>query len=1266
MGKSIFAFLLSFAIGIQPFALYPLPAYAEDKAVETPDAPTELQTLLIKIRETKANYERHKIYGDTPGSKPELVPSASQITALDQEVQTFKEKLFSEISDTLSNPSIIANRDPKKFPREWSDLMLFYTMASELENLLSITGSAPNPASWEKKYAFEVPLDKIYLAAFIQHIGFYNRAMDLSKANRFDFFVRLHDRNKESSIYKFTLNPLLAVAMAENVIAAKADKTQMLRLAQMVAADQLYTSQVIAHNFIQKDYSPLPELNPVLKAKFPILEWRRRGYKIVGDLEDQRTMIHELAEKKVAALVEKLNNEQRFLMNLETMKKILTVIDPDAAAGPDEKIQEFVDGIVKDEKERPMIQTLQSILYSTKFDPADSKSFWRHYIKDAIAQAKVAVATEMMLNVPGRSEVEREKVRKILQVRAYEFATQDLNNFEVDKILKYIKDAPTLYAERRFNFQKTLWQASREMENELAVENANVDLTIIADPDFVEALNSSINKVETKYQVSTDPLNGLTDATFTHTTSTNIRPLTFQWLQKTFQPNKSYRQLKALYIQLLNESLSEFNSGQPDPNDAFGTVFGPSSSALQKWVMAGTYNSKAVSIDENNPLNFLAINLKNIAPRERKQELIELIKIAENLGFFTKNLPANPKVRDLAWDADWKKAYLAVKRKRTIAQNPILAMKMNDTEKESMWASVAYFGPRLLGFYKDGQTFAEQLAPLYTNGTEKPDDRADQLVSDYLAKLQDLIQKNLDYLANVETVEQKAQWNSPTTWRNAFFDNPKPEFTPEFKKIISYSFILVSKLSEYTRFQKLYVRMLDEFAEGDVYGKAYDRLYNYYVTYAFMAVLGFGILKAFTRYVNPFKDTRAFEFLKAVETEALTPILGPNLKYFSLAAIIWMVVEASGNAYDTFYLARGLRNEISDFALSSAIGSGLIDMNAKVKYGDGGYNDARMHWWTTDGLLVLLGGGLLIGYPTYLVTSKVMRARKTTAWLQRIKYLTDEIGMQAPKADGGRIVYLTKGDIDANANATIREVTERFAASEKTASLDPQAIHNKLDLPKKLARIEQARLALHAEMDTLAAEWATYGQKFAHQFRTLEMSPGQWDIILFTQREKDIKEALRIGKISREQYWQLRQNLTELTQFLDGYIKTFKSHPGFKEAIVEKLATSASRLQFDEAGQIIKFDKNAVPEAWKQGIRSVNSQDITRFQKVSDDLLFEFLGSREMNMFIRFNKNYKGVSYAERIKPTIQNKDGSIKETHFYNMLPRSPLQEQFLQGLVK
>ncbi len=1241
MSKSLFIFILSFAIAIQPVAFYPSKAYAQP-AVEA----TKFSTLYKKIVDAKGSFIRNKVFGETPGSNPSLAPSSSYIESLDRELQGEKDALFSSVRKTLANPTLIPNQETDKAPIEWDQLAEFYQAAAEMEHLKALNGTLPDPAAWKQKYEFKVQAQDVVDPFFANTVSLYMNKFRKEDSSKFPLYVKFISNSLEDNYYEFQLNPLLAVGFAEKQMAVASSNDQMMRMAQLTAANQLYENQLMIHSLNRHELNSVPDVPANLREKFPILQWKRDNYILTNEIQDQHALIENLAEKKVGALVEKLAKEDLFFFDKLTVFKILNAVNPtknvDINAA---NIQAVLDDIREFEQSPIFISHLQALLFETSFKLSQAKAFWTQNIKLTITQAKLAVAQGFTLNSEGMSDDIRQKIHAILNERKESYLNETLRALNVTPIVKHVKDEQTYLMELRQDFQRKLWINAKRMESSLLVENDPVDLTVIADKSFIDHLNNNLNKEEIQFKAQPDKGIRADKGIVINP----IQPLTAQWLQTIFQPNQSYGVLKEAYKTTIFDAIKDFkfeNKKAPEGGfDPFGTATEPDIKAIETWLKGSTYNKDAVKLSKN-PLNSIALNLNERAPEARKQELLELIKIGQNLGFFLKHdIGETPKVSQMPWSPAWTKAYHAVIQKRIIVENPLLAMKLSDTEHESAWESVAYSPARLynyvLGKGHEEKSLWQELAPLYTNEMETTDERADALVTTYLNKMQELIIKDLQYVGE-EGAKAEVSWN-PLSWHLIGRNKPY-EFSSQFKKIVARSSILTVKLHQFSHFQSQLLKLQQDLEYDSAESKAYEHVFNYYVMYGFMASILFGVAGQVAKRLNPKKG---FELFQLFEKEALFPVLGPGLKYYNNSALIWMGLDMAGSAVNTFGTQRDLRDRTSDLAFASVNGPGLIDLNMK-NLSDGFYNNVHMKWWTQAA--VLIGIGVVIGgYRPAIngVKYVISRAKgiqtkavavktdelspEMTRWAEKMTRWADNVGFQkTPKADEYH-VGLLKGDIEAMAETSRTQVTAR---SKKIEWANAEVLTANINISAQL---------LEQEVASIAAYWASRGQKFSYQFKSLHIPEGQWDILLLNKRMKEIELALSKKQITREQAWVLKKNLAELQDEFKPFADTMLKIPGIGAAVLERVATATSRIQFSSTGRIMGYEGARLPETWWQQMKTLRD-----FYPNQEHAFFVFMEDfRAMMLNIKWVKD-PGTQLVVPVRQTLYDIESKRKLIEAY------------------
>lgn len=1190
MSKSLFIFILSFAIAIQPVAFYPSQAYAQPAAEAT-----KFSTLLKKIVEAKNNFIRNKVFGETPGANASLVPSTAYIEALDRELQTEKESLFSNVRKTLANPTLIPNRDVDKAPIEWEILAMFYQAATEMENLKALNGVLPSPAIWKQKYEFKVQAQNIVDPFFGMAAGAYMKRLRSEESAKFPFYVKFVSHNIEDNFYEFQLNPLMAVTFAEKQMAVASSNDQMLRMAQLTAASQIYDNQLAIHALNRHDLESIPDVSADLKEKFPILQWKRSDYILFNEIQDQFGLVEDLATKKVGALAEKLRKEQLFFFDKETVFKILHIANPTKNTDINApNIQETLEEIQEFEQSPIFMDHLQALISLTSFKVSQAKEFWTQNIKLTITQAKLAVAESLTLNSARTSAEDRLKIEAVLNERKVTYLNETLRALNVTPIIKYVKDEKTFLSELRHAFQKKLWINAKRMESSLLVENEPVDLTVIADKKFIEYLNENLNKEVVQFKAQ--PTKGI--RADKGVVIDPIQPLTAQWLQTLFQPGQTYGALKETYKQTIFNALKDFkvlDGKAPVASfDPFGTPTEPDVNAIKAWLQNSTYDPNAVKLKQDK-LNSIALDLHARAPQARKQELFELIKIGENLGFFLKhNIGETPKVSQMPWTPEWTKAYHAVIKQRIIVENPLLALKLSDTEHESGWASAAFTIPRyLFGHENKEKSLWQELAPLYTNEMEETDERADALVTIYLNKMQDIITKDLLFVGE-EGAKAQVSLVNPWSWRLIGREKPY-EFSSQFKKIIARSSILTVKLHKYSHFQSHLLKLQQDMEYDSAEAKAYEHVFNYYVMYGFMASILFSVAGQIAKHASQ----KGLALFQMFEKEALAPVLGPNLKYYNNTALIWLGLDLAGSGIDTFGAQKNLRDRTSDMAFSSAMGPGLIDMNMK-NLSDGLYNNAQLKWWTQVGLLIVVGGAIALGMYSIPRITKWVSNRKTTTefvelkpWADKVTRWADNVGFQKDLKTGELQVGLLKGDIEAMADASRAQISIRMGKAKE----------NPAHIEAMIANVNMSAQQLEMEASRAAQMWLEIGQKqYTYQFKSLRMEPGQWDIVLLNQRAKDIELALQRKQISREQAWVLKQNLSELQNAFGSYAEAMLNIPGVGPALLERIASTTSKVQFDSTGRVIGYNGKRMPEIWWQQVKALQ-----KHYPKEDDAFFHML-----------------------------------------------------------
>lgn len=1165
MSKSILVFILSLTIALQPLAFYPSNAYAQ-----TAEPVNSFSTLIKKIQDAKNNFVRNKVYGDTPGSNPNLVPSTSTIEALDRELQNEKMEFFSNLRKTLANPTLITNRDAEKAPVEWTELVFFYAAAAEIEHLKALNGTLPNPAVWKQKYEFKVQAQDIVDPFFTVAIGAYMHELKAEKSEKYPVYIKFISNNLNDSFYEFQLNPLLATSFAEKQMAVASGDEPMLRMAQLTAANQLYDNQILIHSLNRHDLDSIPDLPAQLKEKFPLLKWKRDNSVLINSIQDQRAMMSDLAEKKIGPFAEKLTKEKLFFFDKPTIHKVLQTINPEKTIDIEAPlIGEVLEEAHEFEQSPLFMISLQTLLLTTDFKPSQSKQFWTQNIKLAITQAKFMLASGYVLNRP-MNDAYRESLRTIIEERKHIYLNETLQALNINPIIKQVKDEKTYLSETRHDFQKALWLNAKRVESSLTVENEDIDLTVIADPLFIKYLNENLNKEEIQFKAQ--PTKGI--RADKGVIIDPIQPLTAQWLQTLFQPGQKYGVLKDAYMQTILNAIKDFRvTDKKAPEsyfDQFGTPIDPDLKGVKAWIQNSTYDPNAVKLDQG-PLNSIALNLHAKAPQARKQELIELIKIGENLGFFLKHdLGATPKVSQMPWTPEWMKAYHAVITKRTFVENPLLIMKLSDTQHESAWEAFAYSVPRMFGYKSDEKSLWQELAPLYTNEQEETDEQADVLVSTYLNKMQEIIIKDLHYVSE-EGAKAEVNWMNPLSWHLIGRDKPY-EFSTEFKKIITRSSILTVNLHQYSHFQNNLLKLQQSMEYDSAESKAYERLFNYYVMYGMIATIGLTVLGAVLK-----SSIKGFALFNKFQTEALYPVLGPNLTYYNISAMAWLGLDIAGSGVHLFSTQRSLRDRTNDMTLTSAVGPGLIDTNMKT-LGEGLYNSAQLKWWTEVTVLVVVGTAIVVGMRyiprmmNYLSNSSTRKEIiELQTWSEKMTRWADNVGFQKnPEMGKDLQVGLLKGDIEAMAHASLANVT-KLTKDPKFSWANAEALKANINLSAQL---------LEQEAANIAKMWAEIAKQYVYQFKSLRIEPGQWDIALFNKRAKEIEFALINKQITREQAWILKQNLSELQKAFGPYAEAMLQIDGIGPAILERIASTPSQVKFSNTGQVSGFKGDKMPESW--------------------------------------------------------------------------------------
>lgn len=1207
MGKNLIAFVLSVAIGLQPIVFYSTPTFAQTEKSEQ----DHLLELLKQISSAKWNFMRNKIYGQTPGANPQMVPSNRDIESYERQLLAEKNRFFTNLTKNLENPFLQPNRKTDATPVEFLWVGLFYKAAAELEALKMLNGEFPQPQTWREKYAFRLATGNIANAYMYFAIGeLVERTKNGPSAT---FTVQLKSQDLQNSYFEFNLNPLFAAELVEKQMALQADNESMLRIAQYTAADLLYDSSAMIHILNRHSLSGLPEVPAQLQDKFPLLKWKRQNYILSTSSKDKFAMIEPLAYKKIGALVEKLNKERRLFFDVETALKIFQIKNPgEPIKITDEGVQEAYNNLVSIEQEINFIPLLKSILISTDYNPEQSKEFWSQHIKLAITQAKLASATDTVLNSEADTETIRQAMKTVLLERAETYLSTTLQNLDVPLIIKHVKDENTYLKEKRTEFQKKLWLSAKRIESSLVVENDPIDLTVIADNQFIAHLNATINKPTTAAPIKDKKAKAPAVAP--------IRPNTVQWLQTIFQPQATYGVIRENYKKAIFDAFKDFraveNSTETPLDEKPKTI-----AEVKEWLKKSQYNINSVRLHQDAD-NFLALNLQQRAPEARKQELLELIRIGENLGFFQgQALGETPLVNQMHWSTDWMQAYHAVIVRRTFAQNPLLVMKMSDGEHESNWASIVSTTKWAVDWIRDitqpqEKSLWQELAPLYANEQEVTDESADQVVSKYLLRMQEIINLNLTYVS-AQGAAKKADWYNPLSWSLLIKEEPTMEFSTEFKQIIARSQILTATLLEHGQFQNLFMKMREKLDHSSAETKAYDMLYNNYVSTGFLFVIGLSVLSFATKYTYK----RFHSIINLFQNEALVPIFGANLRYYQWSALTWFGVHTAANGVDIFGSQRDLRNRTSDLAFTSATSTGLIDLKTK-EIAEGIYNKARLDWAIEVGTMAAVMAAFLSGYPLARMVTRHRETKAFKAWIEKTKKLVDDAGFQK-RPDGETHIGLLQGDVTMMKIASEEQIASRVAMAKgqtvpKYEYMSPKAKEN-FKAPEWVeteyftAEINAAREQLAQEVDAAMVGWAKFGARYETQFRSLRMEPGQWDYVLFNRRAIELKEALASKKISREQYWILSQNLQDLIKAFRPYYIMMRDTPVLGHAVIERIATSASKLKFDSNGHIISLDVNHIPQVWRESMQSLTG--------TPKEVINGFLDIREFSIGIQWKIN---------------------------------------------